>query len=177
MINKDKKLAIIAEVKNNALASQAILIAENGGLTADEIGAFRKQIRADGVGKAQVVKNTLAKRAFVDSVYEPLGESLTGPLIYVAAKDVTALAKIFSNTAKTNKKFIIRGGALAAGTMLSAADIGKLATIPNREQLLSSLLAAMQSPITAFVRTLNEIPTKFARTLSAIAKQKEDNGQ
>jgi large subunit ribosomal protein L10 len=47
-----------------------------------------------------------------------------------------------------------------------------LATLPSREELLVKLLFIMNSSQTAFVRTLNEIPTKFVRALAAVRDQK-----
>ena len=44
--------------------------------------------------------------------------------------------------------------------------------MPSREELLSKLLGTMQAPIAQFVRTLNEVPTKFARGLAAVRDQK-----
>jgi large subunit ribosomal protein L10 len=40
--------------------------------------------------------------------------------------------------------------------------------MPSREELLSKLLGTMQAPIAQFVRTLNEVPTKFVRGLAAV---------
>ena len=40
--------------------------------------------------------------------------------------------------------------------------------MPSREELLAKLLGTMQAPITQFVRTLNEVPTKFVRGLAAV---------
>jgi large subunit ribosomal protein L10 len=34
----------------------------------------------------------------------------------------------------------------------------------------------MQAPVAQFVRTLNEVPTKFVRGLAAVRKQKEQAG-
>ena len=42
----------------------------------------------------------------------------------------------------------------------------------SREELLAKLLGTMQAPIAAFVRTLNEVPTKFVRGLAAVRDQK-----
>ena len=38
--------------------------------------------------------------------------------------------------------------------------------------LLSKLLGTMQAPIANFVRTLNEVPTRFVRGLAAVRDQK-----
>ena len=47
------------------------------------------------------------------------------------------------------------------------------ATLPSREQLLATLMGTMQAPITKFVQTLNEVPSKLVRTLAAVRDQKE----
>ncbi len=152
-------------------AAEAVFIAENGGLSAAEMAAFRREMKAGG-GRAQVVKNTLAKRAFTGGKYESLAGSLSGALIFGDAEDPTAGAKAFSNAAKANDKFILRGGALAGGTPLDKAAIIRLAAIPGREQLLSNLLGAMRAPAAAAARTLNEIPARFARLIAILRDRK-----
>jgi large subunit ribosomal protein L10 len=56
---------------------------------------------------------------------------------------------------------------------MSAKEIGNLAMLPGREQLLSTLLGTMKAPVTKFVQTLNDVPGKFVRTLAAVRDQKE----
>jgi len=45
--------------------------------------------------------------------------------------------------------------------------------MPGREQLLATLMGTMQAPIAKFVQTLNEVPSKFVRTVAALHEQKE----
>jgi len=47
-----------------------------------------------------------------------------------------------------------------------------LASLPSRDELLAKLLGTMQAPVAKFVRTLNEVPTKFVRGLAAVRDQK-----
>jgi large subunit ribosomal protein L10 len=56
--------------------------------------------------------------------------------------------------------------------VMSASNIEALASLPSREELLAKLLGTMQAPIAKFVRTLNEVPTKFVRGLAAVRDQK-----
>jgi len=44
--------------------------------------------------------------------------------------------------------------------------------LPSREELIARLLGTMQAPIAKFVRTLNEIPSRFVRTLAAVRDAK-----
>ncbi|MBE8158645.1 MAG: 50S ribosomal protein L10 [Betaproteobacteria bacterium] len=171
MISRDQKEALVAEIKNSFDAAAAVLVAENGGLTASEMAALRRKIKAGG-GRARVIKNTLARRAAAGGKYEALAEMLSGALIYGDAADPTAVAKVFYDTAKANEKFILRGGMLAEGAVLDAIAIARLAAIPARPQLLAALLGTMRAPVSAFVRTLNEVPARFVRTLAAVRDNK-----
>ena len=57
--------------------------------------------------------------------------------------------------------------------MMTAKEVGQLATMPSREELLARLMGTMQAPIAKFVQTLNEVPGKFVRTVAAVRDQKE----
>jgi large subunit ribosomal protein L10 len=89
----------------------------------------------------------------------------------ISADPVNA-AKVLSAFAKDNDKLVIKAGALP-NSLLDVNGVKALATMPSREELLSKLLGTMQAPIAQFVRTLNEVPTKFVRGLAAVRDQKE----
>ena len=40
-------------------------------------------------------------------------------------------------------------------------------------ELIAKLMGTMQAPVSKFVQTLNEVPTKFVRGLTAVRDQKE----
>jgi large subunit ribosomal protein L10 len=79
---------------------------------------------------------------------------------------------VLSDFAKGNDKFVITGGAMP-GQVMSAKDVVALASLPSREELLSKLAGTMQAPIVKLVRTMNEVPSKFARALAAVRDQKQ----
>ena len=60
-----------------------------------------------------------------------------------------------------------------ANLVMSATDVATLARMPSREELLAKLCGTMQAPIATFVRTLNEVPGRFVRTVAAVRDQKE----
>jgi len=97
---------------------------------------------------------------------------MVGPLAYGISDDPVAAAKVLHAYAKGNEKLVIKGGAMP-NYVMSAKDIGALAMMPSREELLAKLLGTMQAPIAKFVQTLNEVPGKFVRTLAALRDQKE----
>jgi large subunit ribosomal protein L10 len=99
-------------------------------------------------------------------------EFLTGPTAIAYGNDPVALAKALSDFAKSNEALKILGGVLD-GKRLDEADVKALASLPSREVLVAKMLGSMQSPLSGFVRTLNEVPASFARTLAAIRDQKQ----
>jgi large subunit ribosomal protein L10 len=54
------------------------------------------------------------------------------------------------------------------GDLLDLAAIQALASLPNRDELLAMLVGTMAAPMSKLVRTLNEVPSKFVRTLAAV---------
>lgn len=170
-LNLDDKKTVVAEVSAEVANAQSIIVAEYRGLEVVDLTNLRATARKSGV-YLRVVKNTLVRRAIAGTAFEGLSDKLAGPLIYGISKDPVAAAKLLNDFAKGNDKLVIKAGAMPSYVM-DAAGVKALATMPSREELLSKLLGTMQAPIAQFVRTLNEIPTKFVRGLAAVRDAKE----
>lgn len=165
-LNLEEKKAVVAEVAAQVAAAQTVVVAEYRGIKVEDLTRLRAQARKEGV-YLRVLKNTLVRRAFADTPFAGLTDQLVGPLAYGMSKDPVAAAKVMHEFAKTNDKFVVKAGAMP-NFLMSAKDVGNLASMPSRDELLSKLLGTMQAPIAQFVRTLNEVPTKFVRGLAAV---------
>ena len=170
-LNLQQKEAVVAEVAKEISGAQAVILAENRGLTVADVTKLRAKARASGI-YFRVVKNTLVRRAVVDTPFAALADKMSGPLAYGIGTDPVAVAKVLNDFAKGNEKFVIRAGAMP-GQMMSPKDVAALASLPSRQELLGKLVATMQAPIAKFVRTLNEVPSKFVRALAAVKDQKD----
>ena len=170
-LNRQEKALVIEEVAGQVANAQSIVIAEYRGLDVASVTVLRKQARESGV-YLRVLKNTLVRRAIADTSFEGLSDQLVGPLMYAISEDPVAAAKTLAEFAKTNPSLVIKGGAMP-NSILDEAGVNALATMPSRDELLAKLLGTMQAPIAQFVRTLNEVPTKFVRGLAAVRDQKE----
>ena len=169
-LNLSEKQAVVAEVVEQVSKAQSIVVAEYRGLEVGKITALRKQARENGV-YLRVLKNTLARRAVEGTPFAGLADKMVGPLIYGISTDPVAAAKVLNGFAKDNDKLVIKAGAMA-NYVMDVNGVKALATMPSRDELLSKLLGTMQAPITQFVRTLNEVPTKFVRGLAAVRDAK-----
>jgi large subunit ribosomal protein L10 len=165
-LNLEEKKAVVAEVAAQVAAAQTVVVAEYRGITVEHMTQLRAQARKEGV-YLRVLKNTLVRRAIADTPFAGIADQLVGPLAYGISQDPVAAAKVMHEFAKTNDKFVVKAGAMP-NFIMSAKDVGNLASMPSREELLSKLLGTMQAPIAQFVRTLNEVPTKFVRGLAAV---------
>jgi len=170
-LNLEDKKEVVAEVSARLAKAKAVVLAEYRGLPVEDITVLRSQARAAGV-YLRVLKNTLARRAVQGTPFEKLADHMVGPLAYGISDDPVAAAKVLHAYAKGNEKLVIKGG-MIPNHLMTAKEVGSLATMPGREELLARLMGTMQAPIAKFVQTLNEVPAKFVRTVAAVRDQKE----
>lgn len=171
-LNLESKREIVASV--NAVASEALsaVVADYRGLTVAEMTELRNKARDTGV-YLKVVRNTLAKRAVEGTEYECLTETFVGPTILAfSQEDPGAAARLIKDFAKEHDALEVKALSVG-GQMYGASDIDVLAKLPTRDEAISQLMSVMQAPVAKFVRTLNEVPGKFVRTLAAVKDQKQ----
>lgn len=167
-----EKQAVVAEVADVASNAMSAVAAEYRGLSVSQLTDLRAKARSTGV-YVRVVKNSLARRAVKGTEFECMQDHFSGPLMLAfSQEDPGSAARLFRDFAKENDQLKITLGAVG-GETIDAADIGKLANLPTRDEGISMLMSVMQAPITKFVQTLNEVPSKFVRTVDAVRASKE----
>lgn len=169
-MNRSEKAAVVEDIGATVAEAQSIIVAEYRGLEVEAITVLRRKARESGV-YLRVLKNTLARRAVAGTPFEVLAGQLSGPLIYGISTDPVAAARVLNDFAKGNAKLVLKAGAMR-NNLLDADAVKALATMPSRDELLAKLLGTMQAPVATFVRTLNEVPGRFVRTLAAVRDQK-----
>ena len=170
-LNLEQKQVVVSEVSAEVAKAQAIVLAEYRSLKVGEMTDLRRKARSSGV-YLRVLKNTLARRAVADTPFAGLSEKMVGPLAYGISSDPVAVAKVLHEFARGNDKLVIRAGAMP-NMVMSSKEVGDLARMPGRNELLATLMATMKAPVAKFVRTLNEVPGRFVRTVAAVRDQKQ----
>jgi large subunit ribosomal protein L10 len=170
-LNLEQKQAVVAEVSAQVAQAQAIVLAEYRSLPVGDMTDLRKKARESGV-YFRVLKNTLARRAVAETPFKGLADQMIGPLAYGISSDPVAAAKVLHEFSKGNERLVIKGGAMP-NVVMSAQEVAALARMPSRQELLATLLGTMQAPVAQFVRTLNEVPGRFVRTVAAVRDQIE----
>ena len=171
-LNLEQKKAIVAEVSDVASSALSAVAAEYRGLTVEEMTELRAEARNNGV-YLRVVKNSLARRAMEGTDFECMAEGMTGPLVLAfSQEDPGAAARVIKDFAKDHDKLVVRIVSIG-GKLLAASDIDTLAKMPTYDEAVSQLMAVMKAPVQKLASTLNEVPSKLARTLSAVRDAKE----
>lgn len=159
-LNVQDKKAIVADVGAQLAGAQTVVLAEYRGIPVEQLTKLRASARDQGV-YLRVLKNTLARRATQGTQFEPLADSMVGPLIYGISADPIASARVLQNFAKTQEQLVIKAG-LYNGKLLDVAGVKALATIPSRDELLSQLLGVMLAPVSAMARVLGAVAAQKA---------------
>lgn len=165
-LNLEQKQAVVAEVAAVVAGAKAAVVAEYSGLTVAQMTGLRRKAHDANV-YLKVIKNTLVRRAVTGSEFECLTDHVSGPLAFAAGKDPVAIAKVVSEFAKDNARFVVKVGAMG-GRLMTRDELEILAKLPSREILLAMVMGTMKAPVQKFVQTLNEIPARFVRTLAAV---------
>ena len=153
------KAPIIQEISDCIKDAQSVVIVDYRGLNVEQDTVLRKKLREEGI-VYKVYKNTYMKRAFKDTPFESLSETLDGPnAIAVSTTDATAPARVIAEFAKKAPALEFKAG-VVEGNFYDAEGMKVIAAIPSRDVLLSRLLGSMQSPITNFARVVKQIAEK-----------------
>jgi len=168
----DDKKAIVAEVAEVANKSVSAIAAEYRGLTVTEMNQLREKAREFGL-YLRVVRNTLAKRAIENTEFSCLSDALVGPLVLAFSEDEPGTpARLFRDYSKQFEHLNVKAIAIN-GELIDASRLEAVAKLPTKEEAISQLMAAMQAPVTQFVRTVAEPTSKLARTFAAFRDKKQ----
>ena len=157
-----KKAEQVDAVAEKMKAAASIVVVDSRGLTVEQDTVLRRNLRESGV-EFKVIKNSILTRAAEKAGLGDMKDLFVGPsAVAFSNEDVVAPAKIINDFAKDAEALEIKGGAIE-GAVASKEEILALATLPNREGLLSMLLSVLQAPV-----------RNVALAVKAVADNKED---
>jgi large subunit ribosomal protein L10 len=172
-LNKAQKEQVVAVLHEKLQRASAAILTDFKGMSVAEMTALRDALAAEQL-EYQVVKNTLMRIA---------GKGTNASLLEPAIKDTCAVvigygdpsiaAKVIKKFCKTSEKLKIKAGVLGQ-RFLDVDQVGALAELPPRKELLAKLLGTLNAVPTSLVTVLSGVPRAFVGVLAAIQRKREE---
>ena len=171
-MNRDEKQVVVKELNETFKGNNSVLLVNFTGLTVEDSTDLRRKI-SDLESGYRVIKNRLALRALEGTSLEELKEHFHGPTaIAYTGGDPVALAKVLKACIKDNPAMSFKAG-IVEGQAISASDVGNLAEMPSRPELLTKLLYLLNAPLTRLATALQSPLRNLASVLKQLEEQKE----
>ena len=171
-MNIEIKKQFVQQLNERLAKSQVVILTDYKGLDVASVTVLREKLREANI-EYEVVKNTMLRLASEGTDVEAIKESFKGPsAIALSYEDPVAPAKILSEFAKENDKLEIKVGVMG-DKVLDLSAIKALSALPSREELLATVLSAMNAVPTSLVTALSDVPRRMVNVLQAIKDQKE----
>jgi large subunit ribosomal protein L10 len=172
-MNVEQKRAVVGELADKLRNANAFYLTDFTGLNVKRITNLRARLRAAGV-EYLVVKNTLAERALADLDLPGIAEHFRGPTALVIGQtDPVTPAKVIADFAKEHDNRPAIKAGMVDRRALTAEEVGRLAQLPPREQLLAELAGALAAPMTQLAYALEAKLQEMVGLLEALRAQRE----
>lgn len=170
-MNKAQKATKVQELHDKFSRASAAVIVEYRGLNVANISDLRNQLREKNV-ELQVIKNTLALRSLDDTAFAPLNMYLEGPTaVAISYDDPVAPAKVLTEYVKKSEILKIKVG-VVEGAAYNQQQLGELAKLPGRQELMGSFVGTLAAPLQNFVGGFNSMLSQFVQVLKAVEEKK-----
>ncbi len=170
-MNKNEKNEMIGKIKTLTEESKGIYLINYEGLNVEDISLLRREFLKEGI-TYKVFKNSLLKRAF-DEIggyedFNPLLVGMTG--VAFTDENYIAPAKIIEKYFKKNDKFSMKGSFIES-QFYGADKLGVLASMPTKEEVISSILGSITNPASGIVGAINAVARDLVGVIDAISKK------
>jgi large subunit ribosomal protein L10 len=170
-MSKPIKDLITQEYHNRYGKTSSACVVSVIGLDAISTNKLRGSLRAKRID-LQVLKNSLARRAFAESPLAPLVEVLEGPCaLVVGGESVIDLAKTLVELKKAYPGIELKKGILDGDPDLM--DVSQLATMKSRGDLLSDIAMLILSPGRNLAASIASPGGRLAGCFKAMAEKEE----
>jgi large subunit ribosomal protein L10 len=172
----ERKIALVAELKELIEASEVAIATSYQGMPVTEQTLLRRQLRESGV-TLRIVKNSLLLRAADEAGRAHFAQLADGPTALVThPDDPVAAARAVATWGREHQDTALAvRNAVIGDEVVDAAYIADLATVPTREVLLGRLAGGLTAKVTELVLLLQSATRELAGLIDARAQQLEES--
>lgn len=175
-MTKAEKTQFIETLAAKLKDAEYFYVTDSSALTVEQVNNLRRQLFEKGI-EMKVVKNTLMRKA-LDTLPEEknvagLYETLTGPTSILFTEVANAPAKILKEFRKTHDKPVLKAAYIDSDVFLGDDQIGPLAELKSKEDLLGEVIGLLQSPAKNVLSALQS----GSQTIAGLIKALEERGE
>ena len=159
-MTKEEKVLVIQEIKGLLQDAKVVYVADLQGLNAGQTSEFRRQAFKQNI-QVKVVKNTLLQKAMeqIEGVdYSEMFVSFKGNSAILISDTSNAPAKLIQGFRKKEEKPALKSAYLQETFYVGDENLGMLANIKSKEEMIGEIIGLLQSPIQRVVSALQNRP-------------------
>ena len=174
-LSREEKAARVAQYTEQLKESRALILADYRGLDVEEMERVRSAMRPLA-GEFQVIKNRLLALALKEHGMELPEDWLTGPTaVSFCTGELPPIAKALVEARDETNKLALKGGWLNE-SILSAAQVERIADLPSREVLMAQVLGTIHGPGRQVLGTVAGGIRQVLNVLQAYVDKLEEEG-
>ncbi len=175
-MTKAEKYTAVEVLKEKFEQSSFFYITDSSTMTVEEVNNLRRKFYESGV-EMQVVKNTLAKKALEsisETGYQDLYSALKGPTAILFTETANLPAKVIKEfRGAKGERPIVKAAYIDSSIFLGDDQLGALASLKSKEELIGEVIGLLQSPIKNVLGALQS----GGNTISGLLKALEQRGE
>lgn len=172
-MTKEEKAKYVDELANDLANNSVIYLTDTAELTVEAVNSLRRKAFNANVSM-RVVKNTLLKKAMdrtEDKDFGDLEGTLKGATSIMFAEIGNAPAKLIKDVRKKSDKPILKGAWIDESVYIGDDQLGALADIKSKEEMLGELIGLLQSPAKNVISGLKGAGGKIAGILKTLEER------
>jgi large subunit ribosomal protein L10 len=170
-VSKELNEIAVRELREKMEHACTMVVIDHQGVDARSLDILRHRLR-ETKANYEVVKNTVARLAVRDIGLTTFDKFLVGSNAFAFIDEEPGqLIRILSHFAEEQKQFTIKGGVFQ-GEVLEREEIVLWATLPERSEVLSSLVIGLKAPYVGLVMALGGIIRKLIYIIESVKEKK-----
>ena len=173
-MTRTEKDQLIDELVQMLTEKNVVYLTDASGLDSEATTSLRRECFKKDIN-VRVVKNTLLRKAMERTEgreYTDLYEVLKGQTALLVGDVGNAPARVLKEFRKKHDMPVLKGAYVEEATYLGDNNLEALTNLKSKEELVSEVIALLQSPMKTVVGSLNSGGT----TLSGLVKALQERG-
>lgn len=158
-MKKEQKVSSIDLAKSIFADNSVVILLNYKTLNAKGMSSLRKALKSKDAN-LRILKNTLVKRAMIDSGIKGLSDSFNDQVAISYSNDPVSLSSALTNFAKENGSINIKIGFMD-GKILELETIRSLSSLGSMEEVRAKFIGLLKAPCSKLVRVLSGYETKL----------------